>query len=404
MKIGIDARMYGPKVGGGGLGRYVEQLVAKLQEIDQENRYVLFLKKENFDLCAITNPNFEKRLADVHWYTFDEQRILPKIIDAEKLDLIHFPHWNVPLLLRTPFVVTIHDLILLDDPSSAKATTLGPIKYAIKKLGHRAALKNAVTRSKKIIAVSKATELSILKHFPSIEPNKIAVIYEGVISLPPPNHGLSSEARAKEGGGGMGVGVQHDGNTLLYIGNSYPHKNLKTLLDAFKIFSEKQPDAKLVMAGHKDLFSEAIEKYAREKEITKVEFFRDIDDSKLAELYASAKLYVFPSRLEGFGLPALEAMSMSVPVIAARAGSLPEILGEAAEYFDPNDTAKLVSLMEKLWLDETRRSELIALGLEQIKKYSWRVMAERIKNIYTVSFRTPRDRVLHSLPQATCPP
>lgn len=363
MRIGIDARMYGPKVGGGGLGRYVEQLVAKLQEIDQENRYILFLKKENFDLCPITNPNFEKRLADIHWYTYAEQIFLPKIIAAEKLDLIHFPHWNVPLFLRTPFVVTIHDLILLDDPSSAKATTLGPLKYAIKKFGHRVALKNAISRSKKIIAVSEATKLSILKHFPKVSSKKVETIYEGVTPLKPlqPLKPLP---------------------TLLYIGNSYPHKNLKTLLDAFKIFSEKKPEAKLVMAGHKDLFSEAIEKYAAEKEIKNVEFFRDVDDSKLAELYAEVKLYVFPSRLEGFGLPALEAMSMSVPVIAARAGSLPEVLGTAAEYFDPNNTAELAQLIEKLWDDENRRNELVAKGLEQIKKYSWKLMAEKIKTIY----------------------
>lgn len=363
MRIGIDARMYGPKVGGGGLGRYVEQLVAKLQEIDRENRYVLFLRKENFDLCPITNSNFEKRLADIHWYTFDEQRFLPKIIDVEKLDLVHFPHWNVPLLIRTPFVVTIHDLILLDEPSSAKATTLGPFRYAIKRFGYRAALKNAVLRSKKIIAVSQATKLSILKHFPMIDPEKIKVVYEGVTSLKPMEH------------------MEHMEH-ILYIGNSYPHKNLKTLLDAFKIFSAKESEAKLVLAGQKDLFSDAIEKYARQQGIERVEFFRNIDDEKLAELYAKARLYVSPSRLEGFGLPALEAMSMKVPVIAARAGSLPEVLGEAAEYFDPNDTNELADLLEKLWRDETRRNELVTRGIEQAEKYSWRLMAEQILGIY----------------------
>jgi len=78
MRIGIDARLYGPAVGGGGLGRYVEQLVTELQTQDRENRYVLFLKPENFDACKLTAPNFEKRLADAHWYTAKEQLLMPR--------------------------------------------------------------------------------------------------------------------------------------------------------------------------------------------------------------------------------------------------------------------------------------------------------------------------------------
>jgi glycosyltransferase involved in cell wall biosynthesis len=322
MKIGIDARMYGPKVGGGGLGRYVEQLVTKLQEIDQENRYILFLKKENFDLCKITNKNFEKRLTDIHWYTLNEQKFLPKIIDQEKLDLLHFPHWNVPLFVRTPFVVTIHDLILLDDPSSAKATTLGFVKYALKRLGYRAVLWNAINRSQRIISVSHATELSILKHFPKVDPKKIKMIYEGVTSFPyPENHGSNQ--------GWQSLQPPLPPPTFLYIGNSYPHKNLKTLLKAFKIFHQKFSKSRLVLAGGQNIFSEIVKKYVTNINIPKeaVEFVNNPDDQKISELYSQANLYIFPSKLEGFGLPGLEAMAAGVPVIAARAGSLPEVLG-----------------------------------------------------------------------------
>jgi len=381
MKIGIDARMYGPKVGGGGLGRYVEQLITELQSIDQENHYVLFLKKENFETCKITNSNFEKRLADIHWYTVDEQRLLPKIIDSEKLDLIHFPHWNVPLFLKTPFVVTIHDLILLDDPTSAKATTLGPLKYTVKRIGYRTVLKNAILRSRKIITVSHATELSILKHFPKVDSDKIEVVYEGVTSL----NDFRGLTRLREGFG-EARGTNRD--YLLYIGNSYPHKNLKTLLEAFKIFSEKQPEVKLIMAGHKDLFSEATEKFALEKNIKNVEFIHDPDDETIARLYTNAALYVFPSKIEGFGLPGLEAMSLGVPVIAARSSSLPEIFGEAAVYFNPNSVDELANTIEKLWHDKKLQEELKQKGFEQIKKFSWEKMARNVVNIYR-EIKTP---------------
>ncbi|MDO8303000.1 MAG: hypothetical protein Q7T18_07150, partial [Sedimentisphaerales bacterium] len=96
MTIGIDARLYGPKWGGGGLGRYVEELVTKLQQIDTKNRYVLFLKPENFDACKITNKNFRKVKVNAHWYTFKEQLVMPAAIKKAKVDLMHYPHWNVP--------------------------------------------------------------------------------------------------------------------------------------------------------------------------------------------------------------------------------------------------------------------------------------------------------------------
>ena len=361
MRIGIDARMYGPKVGGGGLGRYVEQLVTNLQEIDQENRYILFLKKENFEACKITNPNFEKRLANIHWYTFEEQKSLAKIIDVEKLDLVHFPHWNIPIFIRTPFITTIHDLILLDEPASARATTLGPIKYTLKRLAYRAVLHNAIFRSQKIITVSRATELSILKHFPKIDPKKINVVYEGVTPLQPPQSLPPLP-------------------TLLNVGNSYPHKNLKTLVDAFKIFSKKNSEAKLILAGRKDYFADELEKYSAGSE--RIEFVRDPSDEKLAELYSTAKIFVFPSRLEGFGLPGLEAMSVGTPIIAARAGSLPEVFGEAAEYFDPNSVSDLAETITKLWNNKEQQKKLVELGYEQIKKYSWQKMAGEIRKIY----------------------
>ena len=183
MNIGIDARMYGPRVGGGGLGRYVEQLVTQLQATDTKNRYVLFLKKENFDACIITNPNFEKRLTDVHWYGLEEQLKMGGIIDREHLDLVHFPHFNVPLFVRTPFVVTIHDLILLDEPFSSKVSTRHQTIFTLKYWGYKLVLAHAVSRAKKVIAVSHATANSILQHIEGVDPKKMEVVYEGVTTL-----------------------------------------------------------------------------------------------------------------------------------------------------------------------------------------------------------------------------
>jgi len=111
MKIGIDARMYGPKQGG--LGRYVEQLVLELEKIDNQNEFVIFLRADNWNEYTPSKPNFKKVLANISWYGWQEQFKLTPIIKKEKVDLMHFPHWNIPLFYNDPFIVTIHDLILL---------------------------------------------------------------------------------------------------------------------------------------------------------------------------------------------------------------------------------------------------------------------------------------------------
>jgi glycosyltransferase involved in cell wall biosynthesis len=372
MKIGIDARLYGPKVGGGGLGRYVEQLITELQKIDNKNRYLLFLKKENFDTCKITNKNFEKRLADIHWYSIKEQVQMPKIVDQENLDLMHYPHWNIPLLSKTPFVVTIHDLLLLEEPNSAKkATQLDPFRYKMKYLGYKYIVDRAVHKSKHIVAVSEFTKGSILKHF-STSPEKISVIHEGVTTrksapknLPPTTHHLQPPY-------------------FLYVGNAYPHKNLEALIHGFAFFHKLHPEVKLVLVGKQDIFWKWLEKEFDEIQIPKesVVFWGYATEKELDSLYQNATLYVFPSRHEGFGLPPLEAMARGVPVAASRATAIPEILGDAALYFEPDDIEAMVEVMEQSLSDEKLRDQMKKKGHEQIKKYSWKHMAEETAKIY----------------------
>ncbi|MBI4435155.1 glycosyltransferase, partial [Candidatus Uhrbacteria bacterium] len=243
MRIGIDARMLGPNVGGGGLGRYVEELVHELGQLDHKNRYVLFLKQEN---VGTTSMKAEKRLADAHWYTLKEQLVMPRLIDREKLDLVHVPHWNVPLLMRTPFVVTIHDLILLEEPRSAKATTRHPLVFLFKRLAYRIVLRSALRRARAIIAVSQYTKSSILTHFPWVPAEKIHVVYEGLTRFPESLDPLSPSRPA--------------GPYFLYVGNAYPHKNLESLLHAFSFFHKLHPKVRLVLAGRNDLFYERLKK------------------------------------------------------------------------------------------------------------------------------------------------
>ncbi|KKW33281.1 MAG: glycosyl transferase, group 1 [Candidatus Uhrbacteria bacterium GW2011_GWA2_53_10] len=379
MNIGIDARMYGPHVGGGGLGRYVEQLVRHLEEIDQDNRYVLFLKPENINQCPANHARITKRETNIHWYTLREQWSLAKQMDAESLDLIHFPHWNVPLGLKTPFVVTIHDLILLEEPFSARATTKHPFLYALKYAGFRRVLAHTIRNARQIITVSEYTKQSIQKFFPEIPAEKIHVIYEGVTDL--------GDKRQGTGDNGNIVTGRLSPVTppyFLCVGNAYPHKNLEALLHAFSFFHKLHPDVSLVFAGRSDLFYERLKRELAEIDIPndRVHFAMNPSDQNLHALYHHAALYLIPSRLEGFGLPPLEAMREGIPVAASRRGSLPEILGDAAVYFSPDDIEEMVRVMEQVLLDLPLRETMVKKGQEQVKRYSWERMAQETLMVY----------------------
>jgi glycosyltransferase involved in cell wall biosynthesis len=367
--------MYGPNVGGGGLGRYVEQLVVELQRHDRENRYVLFLKPENFDACRADAPNVEKRVADAHWYTAKEQALMPRLIAAESLDLMHFPHWNVPLLCRTPFVATIHDLILLEQPLSARATTRHPAVFALKRAGYNVVLRHAVRSAKRIIVPSAYVKTSISTFFPSSPREKISVVHEGVTDL-----------------SDLGTSHAPTGSPyLLYVGNAYPHKNLETLLRAFSKFVRMRPDARLVLAGRDDAFYKRLRSSDAWADIPdgSVRFAANPSDADLADLYRGAALYLFPSRSEGFGLPPLEAMSMGVPVAAARATALPEILGDAAIYFSPDDAEEMAAVMDRAVADAALRAQLVARGHARVRLYSWSDMARQTMEIYRQLWERP---------------
>ncbi len=362
MKIGFDARMFGPATGGGGLGRYVEQLATRLHATDQDGSFVFFLGPKNAGVLA----GARRVLTDIHWYGWKEQLVLPRLLDRQRCDLLHFPHWNVPLFLRTPFVVTIHDLILLDEPLSSKASTRNPLVFWIKYAAFRLVLSHAVRASRQIIAVSETTKQAILRHFPSVPASKITVILEGVSGLPT----SVSPSRVPR-------------PYLLAVGNAYPHKNLDGLLRAFRQTAQTHPDVRLVLAGRTDAFRQRLKDSADAQALgERVVWVDDPTDDALSALYRDALGFVFPSRLEGFGLPPLEAMAAGVPVASANTGSLPEVLGTAALFFDPTDERAMATALNALITDPSLRATLVTRGHENVKRFSWDRAAHATAAVY----------------------
>lgn len=363
MRIGIDARFIGRP---GGIGRYSEELVRRLASFEKPDELVLFLRDDGVRrLADFTPSNIRKVRAEVPWYTAREQVQMPGIICREQLDMMHYPHWNVPLCSHTPFVVTIHDLLLLEHPTR-RASTLDPISYAIKSAAHRIVLSSAIHRARRIIVPSEFVRAQVATHFPSAAA-KVVVIPEGV------NRPM----------GGQVSNVDSQLFNILYVGNAYPHKNLNTLLQAFAEVRRRMPDVTLTIAGYDDYFFRQLRDESHRNGLDNaIHFIPSPDDATLEGLYAHASVFVIPSRSEGFGLTPLEAMSRGVPVVAARAGSLPEVLGEAAAYASPDSAADFSRVILDLLEKNDKRSAHIDRGRLQAGRFSWDRMAEATRTVY----------------------
>ncbi|MEK7158868.1 MAG: glycosyltransferase family 1 protein [Patescibacteria group bacterium] len=375
-RIGIDARFVGPE--GKGLGRYGEKLIEMLQELDSTNEYVIFLRDPIFSQWKPARSNFQKVEAPFRWYTAAEQIHLPRLIARHKIDLMHFPHLNVPLLYRRPFVVTIHDLTLTHYPTQ-RATTLPPLLYKIKQFAYHRVMAHAVHRAAKIITVSGYAKNDILEFF-HVPKEKITVTYEGAASLGSP-HTRPEDVLASHG-----IRPPY----LLYVGNAYPHKNLERLLEAFAILRKQHSDYQLVLVGKMEYFYERIVRLSQKMELEDaIRFPGYVPDHDLVAFYQKAAAYVFPSLSEGFGLPPLEAMLYGTPVVSSNATCLPEILQNAAIYVDPNDPEDMADGIHRLLSDDHLRQQFIEHGRVRVKNFSWKKMAEETIVVYQSLLKSP---------------
>jgi glycosyltransferase involved in cell wall biosynthesis len=370
VRIGIDARFFGPI--GKGLGRYTQKLIEHLERIDNVNQYFIFLKKENIEDYKLSGKNFEKVLADYHWYTFGEQVKFPRLLKKYKLDLVHFPHFNVPLFYFGKFIVTIHDLILIHFPT-VRSSTLGPVSYWIKFIVYKIVIKSAMLRSNRIIAVSNFTKSDIMKVYPQVPEEKIQVTYEAC-----DDYCMLSPAKDKKILAQYGIIKPY----LVYVGNVYPHKNPERLVLAFKKIKKEGSKLNLIFVGADDYFYLRLKRFVKENKIKNIVFAGFVPDHELDIIFHNALAYVRPSLYEGFELPPLEAMAKGVPVISSNHSCALEILGDSAYYFNALDVSEIAAAVEKISSDEDLRKSLIKKGYHQVQKYSWRKMARETLDLY----------------------
>lgn len=370
MRIGIDARFYGSL--GKGLGRYTERLIESLEELDTPHEFFVFLRRENFDEYQPKSSRFRKVLADYEWYGFSEQFLFPWLLMRYQLALVHFPHFNVPILYPGRFVVTIHDLILLRYPTIRNTTRFAPW-YWVKFILYRLVIRTACFRAESVITVSRFTESDLLQEFPFLS-GKTRVTLEGAnrscerVPAEEERNILRRYDLIRETSSSSS---RHDiiQPYFLYVGNAYPHKNLESIGEMAARF----PEHRFVLVGREDYFYERLKDAFAQPNLLFTGF---LSDAEISVLYRHGLAYVFPSLYEGFGLPPLEAMSYGLPVIASDRGSLPEVLGKAALFFDPLRTDEFADRLSVIAHDPLLRDRLVKAGYQRMKIFSWQRMAQ----------------------------
>ena len=372
MKILIDARLYGLE--NAGLGRYLINLISSLQKLDKKNKYVIILRKRYFNELKF-NSNFKKILFDKGHYSFSEQFLFPAIIKKENPDLIHYPHFNISIFCNKPFVVTIHDL-LMHKQKGKEATTLPMPIYIFKRLFYKFIFNIAIRKSVKIIVPSNYVKKEIVNYYHAKE-EKISVCYEGV-NFEQENN-LNSNAFIQNN--------KVESPYLLYVGNAYPHKNLKKAIKA--IFSlQSKRKISFVIVSARSVFFDRLNKFINDNKYTGfMKVLNFVSDRDLMVLYKNSKGFLYPSVSEGFGLQGLEAMVQKTPCVVSDIEAFREIYKDNAIYFKPNDVNSIKSAIEKLLImDKTKKEEIVTKAFQFAKKYSWDKMAKQILKIYEDSF------------------
>ncbi len=357
MRIIIDARESGTST-----GRYIDKLVENLHALKSKDEFVILAKRHRLDFFKNIAPDFKIVRCDIQEFSFAEQYSFVWKLYSIKNNLVHFGMTQQPILYFGSSITTIHDLTTARFRNPAK----NRLVFGFKQMVYKRVIKRVAHKSAYVITPSEYVKMDVAQYV-RIDPAKIVVTHEAADRITEP---------AKE------IKELADKKFIMYVGRAQAHKNLWRLVEAFQLIQKDQPELKLVLAGRKDLLYQRLDRKVAKKKIAGVIFAGFVSESQLRWLYENCQAYVFPSLSEGFGLPGLEAMAHSAPVLSSDATCLPEIYGQAAHYFDPLDIADMADKISQLLDDDKLRQKLINAGKKQAAKYSWRRMAEQTLEVY----------------------
>ncbi|MFC4165281.1 glycosyltransferase family 4 protein [Epilithonimonas zeae] len=368
MKILLDPQIFSQQTYGG-ISRYYTEIFSELEKKDDLEVVLPIYYTDNFYLK--TSNLLSKNKILVSFYNLlsffkistktlrkkKSEKSLKQVCRNNNYDVFIPTYYNpyfLDLIGEKPFVLTVYDMIHELFPQYFSDDPYRVIENK----------KKLIYKATRIIAVSHNTKKDILKIFPNIDANKIHVIHHG------------SSIKIKEYGK-----VNLPKNYVLYVGSRADYKNFRFLVSAIKPILKENPDLVLLAAGGGEFKDDEIN-YIEDKGLSQQIKQKNFEEDQLGHFYKNAKFFVFPSQYEGFGIPVLESMACGCPIILSNNASFPEVAGDAGIYFDSTSEEDLRSQIRMLLDDDNLRTLFSEKGLEQVKKFDWKVAAEQCLEVY----------------------
>ncbi|MHA1384506.1 MAG: glycosyltransferase family 4 protein [Candidatus Helarchaeota archaeon] len=381
MKILIDTLHINKRTTGNKV--YLTNLLDSIGKIDQKNKYIVLTadynvrifeeiirKYNNFDILNLNYLTSDRPFFRI----FCQQFLLPFLIRVNKIDLLFSPNNITCIFSRVKKVVTILSMHwnLFYNVS----------KYSnIKILYYKFMLKKTLKNVNHVIAISNFSKNGLIEMF-KFPANNIDTIHLGIDHIYSDNVDLMNIISIA----GISRTWFENNKFILFLSSLQKHKGTDKLIIAFSELAKKDDfkDLSLVIVGKSgNITIKELRALVQKNNISGKVIFTDfLSKKEIIFLYKNAFIFVFPSMIEGFGFPALEAMLHNLPVLAANSSCLPEILGNAALYADPFNIEDLQSKLEQIIMDETLRKDLIKRGKEKVRKYSWLDTAKKTIKVF----------------------
>jgi glycosyltransferase involved in cell wall biosynthesis len=358
-----------------GVGTYTRNIVRAISRLDQQNEYFLIGSPSKVSEIGPLSPNFQAVALPESDTSLKGHMECRAVLRRLRCDLLHVPHlYWLPRRSPCPYVVTVHDLL--------EHMYRAHDRSQPRRMLHFLLTRQVLRRAARIFAVSQFTKSEIEKLF-GISGDRIEVIYNAIDERFLRGHATQSDKQI------LAQRYQLTAPFLLYAGRISPHKNLVRIIEAFSALKsellkeDKYPDLKLVIIGdelskHPDLRRTVIRGGVQND----VRFLGFVSIEMLRIFYDAAKVFVFPSLYEGFGLPPLEAMAHGTPVVTSNTSSLPEVVGKAAVLVNPENVFEIMRALQRVLLDQAVRDKLKQRGYEQGKKFSWDASAQEVLKVY----------------------
>lgn len=353
------------------------ELIRNLQEIDHKNDYIIFVRPDEDDSVIKETFNFRIKKLEGGFYPLWEQVSLPRAAGKAGCDLLHCTSNTAPVCTNIPLVVTLHDIIYMES-SYTKIMKGSATPY--QKFGNvyrRIVVPRVVKKSRKIITVSHFEKKRIGDFFGMQGDSRLTAVYNGVSEHFLPVTDKIELLRVK-------LKYHLPDRFFFFLGNTDPKKNTAGVLKAYSDFIKQTgSDVQLVMLDYdREELGKLLSEIGDDSLIDRILLTGYVVNTDLPAIYSQCEVFLYPSLRESFGIPMLEAMACGVPVITSNTSSMPEIAGDAALIIDPYKPDEISKAMINLISNRNLCAQLTLRGIEQVRKFTWKKMAEEVLQIY----------------------